>query len=237
MTIGSSKSPNKVAVISGIGPGLGTALAQIFGNAGYHVVGLSRSAFDPLVPLDRYTYVPCDCTDNQGMQAAVSQITAEIGQIDLAVHNAMELLIRPFDDTHPEQFESVWRVSLLGAVHLAKAVLPDMIDAGSGTLILTGATAGIRGGAEFSAFASAKFALRGLSQSLAREVGPKGVHVIHPILDGLIWSKQTRTRFPDVQQDHCLDPYDIAETYLHLTQQPNSSWTQEIDLRPSVEQF
>lgn len=216
---------------------MGAALTQTLCNAGYFVVGLSRSAFDPLSAADRYAHRICDCTDPQAMQAAIDGIEADHGPVAVAIHNAMLLHIAPFEETPPDRFEAVWRVGCLGAVHLAQAVLPGMVRAQSGTLILTGATAGLRGGSGFSAFAAAKFALRGLSQSLAREYGPKGVHVVHPILDGLIWSPQTRDRFDGVTQDRCLDPYDVAETYLQLIRQPTSAWTQEIDLRPAVERF
>jgi NAD(P)-dependent dehydrogenase (short-subunit alcohol dehydrogenase family) len=118
----------------------------------------------------------------------------------------------------------------------AQIVLPHMIARGGGVIVLTGATAGIRGAAQFSAFASAKFALRGLAQSLAREFGPKGVHVAHVILDGLIDERQTDQRFGPTPSTR-MNPDTVADAYLHLAWQHPSAWTQEMDLRPSSERF
>jgi NAD(P)-dependent dehydrogenase (short-subunit alcohol dehydrogenase family) len=106
-----------------------------------------------------------------------------------------------------------------------------------GTLILTGATASTRGSAGFGPFASAKFALRGLAQSLAREFQPQGIHVVHPILDGIIWSGLSRQRFPNIKQENCLLPEDLAKTYWGLAHQAPSTWTHELDIRPQSESF
>jgi NAD(P)-dependent dehydrogenase (short-subunit alcohol dehydrogenase family) len=127
-------------------------------------------------------------------------------------------------------------VACLGAMISAQSILPHMIARGKGAIILTGATAGIRGAAQFSAFASAKFALRGLAQSLARECGPKGVHVAHVVLDGLIDEAQTDQRFGPPQSAR-MDPDAVASIYLELASQHPSAWTHEMDLRPFSERF
>ncbi len=144
----------------------------------------------------------------------------------------MQLKIRPFLDVTVDEFESVWRVTCLGAMITARATLPAMLDAGAGTLIFSGATASTRGSARFSSLSVGKSGLRALAQSLAREFGPRGIHVAHTILDGLIWAPQTRARF-DPAQEQCMAPEAIAQTYLHLAQQHRSAWTHEVDLRPA----
>ena len=129
------------------------------------------------------------------LQELSDQARTDLGPIRVLVHNASSIHIAPFLDTTPEQFEDLWRVTCLGAVNSARAVLPDMLAQNPGVMIFTGATAALRGGARFSAFAAAKFALRGLAQSLAREHAPNGIHVAHVIVDGLIWAEKARDRF------------------------------------------
>ena len=149
----------------------------------------------------------------------------------------MLLTIKPFEQTTASEFEQAWRVACLGAMVAAQAVIPHMAARRQGTIILTGATAGLRGGANFSAFASAKFALRGLAQSLAREYGPKGVHVAHVVLDGLIDEPQTDQRFGSRVHPGGWIRSAIAQAYLDLSTQHPSAWTQEMDLRPFSERF
>jgi len=156
-------------------------------------------------------------------------------QTDTLIHNAQQLMIRSFAETSAGDFEQVWRNSCLGATIAAQAVLPHMAARKAGTVIFTGATAGLRGGANFAAFASAKFALRGLAQALAREFGPKGIHVAHVVIDGLIDAPQTDLRFGPAQGR--MDAHAIAQAYLALAAQPSSAWTQEMDLRPFAEKF
>ena len=154
----------------------------------------------------------------------------------MLIHNAHLLTIKPFEATTADEFEQAWRVACLGAMISVQSVIPHMAARQHGTVILTGATAGLRGAANFAAFASAKFALRGLAQSLAREYGPKGVHVAHVVLDGLIDEPQTDQRFGPSPSGR-MDPQSIAQAYLALTTQPPSAWTHEMDLRPFSERF
>jgi NAD(P)-dependent dehydrogenase (short-subunit alcohol dehydrogenase family) len=151
------------------------------------------------------------------------------------VYNAAALVVKPFAETTPAEFEHAWRVASLGAFVTSQIVLPHMVARGAGTLIFSGATASLRGGAKFAAFASAKFALRGLAQALSREFGPQGVHVAHVVLDGLIDAVQTDLRFgPGAKR---MDPDAIARDYLYLASQHPSAWTHELDLRPSAERY
>ena len=227
-------------LVTGIAEGLGAEIAAAFAGAGRDVIGLSRS--DRCSPTIRrsveqhggsYTHLACDLTQAGDVTAALAPYGA---RIDVLIHNAHLLLIKPFGQTTAIEFEHVWRVACLGAMLSAQAVIPHMAGRKAGTIIFTGATAGIRGAANFSAFASAKFALRGLAQSLAREFGPGGVHVAHLVLDGLIDEVQTEQRFgasPSVR----MSPKAIAQACLDLTIQHPSAWTHEMDLRPFSERF
>jgi len=140
-------------------------------------------------------------------------------------------------DLTPQQFEDAWKSNCYGGFLSSKEVLPNMLKEKKGTIIFTGATAALRGAAMFSSFAVGKFGLRALSQSLARECGPQGVHVCHVVIDGRIDQPQFRQTSPEQAKDSFIDPDQIANTYWFLHSQHQSSWTQEMDLRPSVEKF
>lgn len=235
-----SSSPRPLLLIAGVAEGLGASLAATFARAGYDVVGLARS--DKAAGLlatcvadggRRYTHLRCDISSAQ----RVGDILAPYaGSIAVLVHNAHELRIGPFIETSAEEIEDVWRTTCLGAMNAAHAVLPAMLARGAGHIIMSGATASIRGAANFAAFASAKFALRGFAQSLAREYGGRGVHVAHVILDGLVDEPQTTARF-GVGQSQRMDADSVAAAYLWLARQERSAWTHELDLRPFSERF
>lgn len=230
----------RTLLLTGAAEGLGASIAGTFATAGYDVVGLARTRRSQ-THLDQrveqgggaYTHLTCDVAQPSELAAVLQPHAAGI---DVLVHNAHVLSIKPFERTTASDFEHAWRVACLGAMTSAQMVLPHMIERGKGTIILTGATAGIRGAAQFSAFASAKFALRGLAQSLAREFGPKGIHVAHVILDGLIDEPQTDRRFGPAQSAR-MEPDAVAATYLELASQRPSAWSHEIDLRPFTERF
>ncbi|MDO9294435.1 SDR family NAD(P)-dependent oxidoreductase [Bradyrhizobium sp.] len=227
-------------LLTGAAEGLGTSIAGTFAAAGYDVVGLARTERSSAQLSQRveqgggaYTHLICDVGQPIDV-AAVLQPHAE--RIDVFVHNPHLLVRKPFEQTTADEFEQAWRVACLGAVTSAQLVLPYMVARGKGTIVLTGATAGLRGAAQFSAFASAKFALRGLAQSLAREFGPNGIHVAHVILDGLIDEPQTDRRFGPARSTR-MNPDSVAAAYLGLASQHPSAWTQEMDLRPFAERF
>lgn len=229
-----------VMLLAGAAEGLGAGLAATFAAAGYDVVGLSRSdrADGKLSDMmaahgGRYTPVRCDITRPDHVEAALQP---HADQITVAIHSAHRLLIKPFVETTPTEFDEVWRVGCFGAMTVLRVVLPAMLARGSGTVLLTGATASVRGGAKFSAFAAAKFALRGFAQALAREHGPAGIHVAHVLLDGLIDEPQTDDRFGAADAGR-MNSDAIASAYLDLVRQHPSAWTHELDLRPFSERF
>jgi NAD(P)-dependent dehydrogenase (short-subunit alcohol dehydrogenase family) len=230
----------RTLLVTGMGEGLGADIATTFAQDGYDVFGLSRTGHGSErigASVARaggsYTHLACDLTRASDVQRALAPIAETV---DVLIHNAQVLMIRPFGEISPEAFEEVWRVACFGAMLSAQAVLPHMVARRSGTVVFSGATAGLRGGSKFSAFASAKFALRGLAQALAREFGPTGVHVAHVVIDGLIDAPKTDQRFGPATAGR-MESKAIAQAYLQLTAQPPTAWTQEMDLRPFAEKF
>lgn len=222
----------KLALVAGAGAGLGQSLLSRFEAGGFQGVGLGRTR--PDAPIGDFHTL--DLADAAAVPDAIAAIIAEHGPPEIVVHNTAELVIAPFADSTLEDYQRTWSSMVQTAVLLAQSTLQPMVRAGGGSFIVSGATASLRGGAKFSAFASAKFALRGLTQSLAREYQPAGVHLCHVILDGIIDTARSRDL-------HTLDPVkmmktdDIAEAYWQLAHQPKSTWTHELDLRPASEGF
>jgi NAD(P)-dependent dehydrogenase (short-subunit alcohol dehydrogenase family) len=229
-----------LALIAGDGGVLGRALRQEFSDAGFDVHGLRRTPMGETGTghgdAPTLTQHDCDLSDAQQAHDVVSRIGRQHGAIDTLVYNPAVLSMAPFAQLSLADFESAWRTSVLGAMACAQAVLPAMLQRGHGTLIFTGATASMRGTSGFAAFASAKFALRGLAQSLAREYQPHGIHVVHVVLDGLLQGSASIQRFGgnDAQAMDCAE---VARTYRWLSQQPASTWTHELDMRPATGRF
>lgn len=238
----------KVAVITGVGPGLGASLSRRLHREGYKVAGLARSeSFGKELERELsqteaaagsadFKHFCCDLAEPMAVRETIEDVERLWGAPGVLIHNASQILIKPALEISAKEFESVWRVTCLGGMTAAKAVIPGMQKNGGGAILFTGATAALRGGAKFAAFASAKFALRGLAQALAREHGADGIHVAHIIVDGLIWSEKTVERF-NPAREACLEPDAIAEAYYQLIEQDRSAWSQEIDLRPFSEKF
>jgi len=230
----------RTLLITGIAEGLGADIAETFANAGHDIIGISRGhrSTENLARRveqagGRYTHLACDITQPATTAAAIATYA---DRIDVLIHNAHQIAIKPFERTTVSEFEQAWRVACLGAMISVQSVIAPMAARAQGAIILTGATAGLRGAANFAAFASAKFALRGLAQSLAREYGPKGVHVAHVVLDGLIDEPQTDRRF-GTSSSMRMNSGAIARAYLDLSAQHPSAWTHEMDLRPHSERF
>lgn len=234
----------RTAVIAGVGPGLGASLAKKFATEGCNV-GLFARSDDYLDELESELKsisgdtlgVPTDITQADAVETGFRKIRDEFGPIDILINHAGNYLSGGLLDIEPKDFERMWRVAAYGSFLCSKAAVPDMLENGCGTVIFTGATSAIRGPEKGLAFGSAKFAVRGLAESMARELGPEGIHVAHVIIDGQILTPEARKRWPDRDEETFLDPDDIADSYWHLVTQPRSSWTLELDLRPHVEEF
>jgi NAD(P)-dependent dehydrogenase (short-subunit alcohol dehydrogenase family) len=181
--------------------------------------------------------VACDCSDAKQVQAAFERIRKEAGAPELCVYNAGVFRMAGVLELSAEDFEQAWRANCAGGFHLAQAALPAMLERGAGTLIYTGATASLRGGARFAALAVGKFGLRALAQSLARELGPRGIHIAHVIIDGQINHPRLGAMVADRGEETFLKPDAIAESYWQLHVQDKSAWTHELDLRPHLEKF
>lgn len=223
---------NPLAIVAGAGSGLGQSLVSALDQNGYSAFGLNRS-----VPVGAENKIlATDLTDADQTQSRVSDLIAAKGAPKLVVHNTAKLVISEFEQTSATDFEETWRAMVLSAVNLAHAVLPPMVAAGGGTFIVSGATASLRGGRKFAAFASAKAALRAVTQSLAREYSEKGIHVAHTILDGILDTQASRD-LHGMDPDRMMKLEDVAQAYLALANQPKSTWTHELDLRPMGEAF
>lgn len=220
-----------LVLIAGAGAGLGAALMKRFSDAGYDVVGLNRSK-----PDGTFDILPVDLTSFFETKAAVDAAVEKYGAPKILIHNTAQLTIKPFLEMDEDEFEYVWRNMVLSAHNLARASMVLLASRGDSAFLVSGATASLRGGNKFSAFASAKFALRGLTQSLAREFQPKGVHVAHIILDGIIDTSASRA-LHSMDPDRMMASHDIAEAYFNLAHQPKSTWTHELDLRPASDSF
>src|SRR5262245_52889985 len=218
----------ETAVIVGVGPGLGSALVNAFAHEGYTVLAAARKATkaSELRGIERVLPVDCDVTQPAQVDALFER-AKDTGAVRVAVFNAGAYERGTVAETDPAQFERCWRVGAFGGFLVARAAARQMLPAGQGTHLLTGATASLCGGAGFVNLASPKFALRAVAQSLARELGPKGIHVAHIIIDG-----QIRAERSEADQDAYLDPREIAKAYVALHRQQRSTWTQELDLRP-----
>lgn len=229
-------SASRVAMVCGVGPGLGTALCDAFVAKGLVVAALSRGSLPECQARADVTAYPCDITDPAQVDRTVATIEAELGGIDVVVHNAAAFSSAPFVETTLADFDRALAVTARGGFLVAQRVLPHMLDRGRGTLLFSGATASTRGSANFAALATSKFALRGLAQSLAREFGSRGIHVAHIVIDGVIWCDWTRRRF-DIEQARSLDAAALANLYVDLYSQSETVWTHELDVRPASERF
>jgi NADP-dependent 3-hydroxy acid dehydrogenase YdfG len=229
-----------VCVIVGAGPGNGAAMGAEFAAAGYRVVLCARNKeklngiAEKIPGASAYAY---DVKDTTAAHEIFARIRREIGPVDVLVYNAGAGAFANIDKATLEDFQSAWEVNCRGLFLAVKEVLPDMRAAGKGSIIVIGATASIKGGANFAPFASAKAGQRGLTQSLARHLGPEKIHVSYVVLDGVVNLQRTRQQMPDKADEFYLEPSQIAKTVLFLAQQPPQAWSFELDLRPFGEKW
>ncbi len=229
-----------VCAVVGVGPGNGAAFARRFSSEGYATALLARSTElteELVTQLSDSRAYACDVTDPNAVEKAFAAIRSELGEVDTLLYNAGSGMWGNIEDVSAEDLETAWRINTLGAFLASRQVIPAMKDARKGNIIFTGATASLRGGANFTAFASAKAAQRNLAQSMARHLGPSGIHVALLIVDGVIDLPRTRKMMPDAPDSRFLQPEDIADTVLGIAQQKPSAWTFEADIRPYTEKW
>jgi NAD(P)-dependent dehydrogenase (short-subunit alcohol dehydrogenase family) len=231
---------NPVCVVTGVGPGNGCAFSQRFAREGYRVAMLARSAdaladFEARIPGTRG--YACDVADAEAVRDCFARVRSELGPVQVLVHNAGSGVFGGFLDATPAQLEQAWRVNVLGLFLCGREAVADMQKAERGAIVVSGATASLRGGAATTAFASAKAAQRSLAQSMARQLGPQGIHVALVVIDGVIDIPRTRALLKDRPDAFFLKADAIADSVYHVATQDPSAWTFELDLRPFGEKW
>lgn len=227
----------RTALIVGVGSGLSASLARVFAKAGMTVALAARRPVE-LAPLAKEVggkAFACDATNRGEVSKLFSDVEIELGAPDAVIYNASYRTRGPFVDLDPDDVAKTLTVTAFGGFLVAQEAVKRMVPRGRGAILFTGASASVKGYAQSAPFAMGKFALRGLAQSLARELSPLGVHVAHVVIDGGI--RSTRRADPPDRPDSTLDPDAIAQNYLHLLRQDRSAWSWEIELRPWVEKF
>ena len=241
-------SLSPVALVIGAGDATGGAVAKRFAREGFTLCVTRRNAEQLQTLVDEIHATGgkahafgCDARSEEQTLALFAEIERDIGPIEVMVFNIGANVRFGITETTERVYRKVWEMAALSGFLAGREAARVMLPRGRGTIIFTGATASLRGGSGFAAFASAKFALRALSQSMARELGPQGIHVVHPIIDGAIDTAFIRDTFPEryalKDEDGILNPQHIAEQYWQLHCQPRDCWTQELDLRPWMETF
>ena len=225
------------ALIVGAGSGLSAALARALAKDGIKVALAARSTgdLDSLVKETGARAYACDASERAQVDKLFSDVDAALGAPDVVIYNASFRTRGPFVELDPADVEKSLAVTAYGAFLVAQQAARRMLPHKHGAIMLTGASAGVKGYPQSAPFAMGKFALRGLAQSMARELSPQGIHVAHVVVDGGI--RSDRRPEPADKPDSLLDPDAIAASYLHLLTQPQSAWSWEIEVRPWVEKF
>jgi len=239
---------DKAVLVIGAGDATGGAIARRFAREGY-VACVTRRHADKLAPLvaaiesagGKARAFGSDARKEDEMVALIDTIENEVGPIEVAVYNIGANVNFPIRETTARVFFKVWEMACFGGFLMGREAAKCMVPRGRGTILFTGATASVRGRSGYAAFASGKHGLRAVAQSMARELGPQGIHVAHVVIDGAIDTAWIRENFPDraalKSQGGILDPEAIAENYWLLHRQPRSAWTHELDLRPWMENW
>ncbi len=230
----------KNALIVGAGSGISASFARLLAKDGFQVALASR---DPaklagLAAATNATTHACDATDPASVDRLFADLDRQFPTLDVCLFNASARAHGPITDIDREQARSALLISSYGGFLVAQAAAKRMLPRKSGTILFTGASASVKGYPHSAIFAMGKFGLRGLAQSMARELAPQGVHIAHFVIDGLVRNAEKgRTESANMADDSYLDPEAIAASYLHVVHQPRSAWTWEVELRPWVERF
>ena len=228
----------KICLVTGVGWGTGAAIVRKFASEGYDVAMLARRA-DRLETLageigTAHAY-PCDVTDTEALTDTVAKVTADLGAPRVVVHNAVGGAWGNFLEVDPAALEANFQVNTMALLHLARLTAPAMIEAGAGAIICTGNTSAHRGRGNYAGFAPSKAAQRILAESIARDLGPKGVHVAYVTIDAVIDLRWTRKRNPDKPDDYFIKPEEIAGEVFHIAHQPKGAWSFNVEIRPHGE--
>lgn len=229
---------SKVALVTGVGPGTGAAIAKRLAAGGYEVAMLARTEsrlreLEGAIPGTRGFAV--DVTSGSDLDATLDQVVATMGAPELVIHNAVGGAFGTFLDIDPQVLENNFQTNVMAFLRLARKTAPAMIAAGKGTIIASGNTSALRGKANFAAFAPTKAAQRILAESMARHLGPLGIHVAYVLIDAAIDLAWTRKLRPDAPDDFFIKPSEIAEEVYHVAHQPRGAWSFNVELRPSGE--
>ncbi len=224
-----------LALITGVGPGTGAAVARRFSAGGYDVAMLARNG-ERVAALEREIAnakaYACDVTDEAQLDAAIAAVQAEFGAPTVLIHNAVGGAFGNFLEIDPQILNRNFQVNTMALLYLARRLAPAMIEAGSGAIIASGNTSARRGKANFAGFAPTKAAQRILAEAIARELGPKGVHVAYVLIDAVIDIARMRQRFPDRPDAFFIKPAAIADEIWHVAHQERSAWSFNVELRP-----
>jgi NAD(P)-dependent dehydrogenase (short-subunit alcohol dehydrogenase family) len=230
--IGTSR---KVALVTGVGPGTGAAIARRFSTGGYHVAMLARNA-ERLAALeadiDSTKAYPCDVANEAQLDKVFAAVTADLGAPNVVIHNAVGGSFGSFLDIDPQILNRNFQINTMALLYLARRAAPAMLAAGAGTIIATGNTSALRGKPRFAGFAPTKAAQRILAEAIARELGPKGIHVAYLLIDAVIDVPWTRKAYPDARDEFFIKPAAIADELWHLAHQDRSAWSFNVELRP-----
>ena len=228
----------KSCLVTGVVWGTGSAIVRRFAAEGYEVAMLARRA-DRLASLaaeiEHAHAYPCDVTDTEALSRTVTKVTANLGAPSVVVHNAVGGSWGNFLEVDPADLENNFKVNTMALLHLARLTAPAMIEAGHGALICTGNTSAHRGRGGYAGFAPSKAAQRILAESIARDAGPKGVHVAYVTIDAVIDLRWTRKRNPDKPDDYFIKPEEIAGEVFHIAHQPKGAWSFNVEIRPHGE--
>jgi NADP-dependent 3-hydroxy acid dehydrogenase YdfG len=227
-------------LVTGVGPGTGSAIVRRFAQGPYEVAMIARSG-ERLNELARdipgtHAFA-ADVTDTHQMGEVLGRITRELGAPEIVIHNAVGGAFGNFQEIDPAVLERNFQVNVMALLHLVRRTAPAMIEAGRGAIIVTGNTSALRGKANFAGFAPSKAAQRVLTESIARELGPKGIHVAYIVIDAVIDVEWTREMRPDAPDDFFIQPRDIAAEVWHVAHQPRSAWSFNVEIRPFGEQW
>jgi NAD(P)-dependent dehydrogenase (short-subunit alcohol dehydrogenase family) len=224
-----------VALVTGVGPGTGAALARRFARGGYAVAMLARTQ-ERLSALEREIEhargYPCDVTDEAALDVTIAKLRADLGAPKVLIHNAVGGAFGTFQEIEPRQLADNFQVNVMALLFLARRLAPAMIEAGQGAIIATGNTSALRGKPRYAGFAPTKAAQRILAESIARDLGPKGVHVAYLLIDAVIDLEWTRKMLPQAPDEFFITPAAIAEEVWHVVHQDRAAWSFNVEVRP-----